>query len=66
MCDVSAVGSKNSACGETEVTLEMTAAGRAAAEEFYFEDGYALTDECLKKIFLAMTSERATPPLLES
>jgi len=69
MCDVSAFELKDSACApltETEVTSEMTAAGRVAAEDFYFEDGYALTDECLRKIFLAMTSKQAKLPLLES
>jgi hypothetical protein len=44
---------------EIKVTETMTDAGLEAAQEFYCGDGgYALTDECLTKIFLKMLGAR--------
>lgn len=44
---------------EIEVTDEMLGAALEAARPFYFEEGYALTRECLAQVFRAMW--RASP-----
>ena len=42
---------------EIEITKDMCAVARDAAQEFYYGNSeYALTDECLSKMFLSMIS----------
>jgi len=51
---------------EIEVTEGMCAAGLMAAAHGYYGDGrYALTDECLSKIYLAMHRARLLPSPLD-
>jgi hypothetical protein len=41
------------------VSAEMIAAGMAIIEEYYVGNGqYCHTDECIKRIFLAMSAEQ--------
>jgi hypothetical protein len=49
---------------EIEVTSAMTDAGIEAAQEYYLGEGsYNLTEECLRKVYVAMAAARPAPVL---
>ncbi len=52
---VESEGSAGAPACEVEVTEEMIDAARVVAQEFYYGNGeYALTDECLSRMFSEM------------